>query len=495
MRAKEFLLEYDRQATAKNYLPRLLQKCFGDIHESPKFFAEIISGLGMRMRNKDFAERINGDPDLQLQVMNFILGRIEAADPSPKKKFVPVMTRWYVEREFLYLEDLGRVIAALRTYMKFKNRFNGINLKTISFEEFEEIMDETLTQPSNSQEDKATEQGFYDRQEASLIHDDNEIKIVNPHTEAASCFFGRNTKWCTAAREDNQFDHYDEMGSIFIILFKKENRRWQWHFEQEEFMDERDVPLSPQQVRESKPAQIIAHIMIWAAEGGCDQLLDYIPHDKITREFVENMVSSHPGNIRWVCDNINDLQINATREYIDELIEIAADGGCAIGDIPAELQNPMICLRTLVRGRYLHVSDFKQIADPLVRNKIIMIFATRNESISEHVFSEKNGRYESAPISKEAWMLALAHFPDTVIKNIPHYPDEQKMEAWRAIHDGLQFDIVKEIYKTAMAGGLAADEMRAMLRNRYGVPHPFDDLLEWAEGNLNQYIAKPLQKG
>ena len=42
--------------------------------------------------------------------------------------------------------------------------------------------------------------------------------MVNPLTHDTSCYYGKGTKWCTAASTDHQFKRYNEDGKLFYIL-------------------------------------------------------------------------------------------------------------------------------------------------------------------------------------------------------------------------------------------------------------------------------------
>ena len=46
--------------------------------------------------------------------------------------------------------------------------------------------------------------------------------VVRPLTKEASCYFGRETKWCISAmRSQNYFDHYTSQGQAFLFLLAK----------------------------------------------------------------------------------------------------------------------------------------------------------------------------------------------------------------------------------------------------------------------------------
>jgi hypothetical protein len=114
------------------------------------------------------------------------------------------------------------------------------------------------------------------------------MKIVKLYSMAASCYFGKNTRWCTTSRDknDNMFNAYNDDGDIFVILDKANNRRWQfffcttitpdeWSYQNEEedahdelefrkecvdacqFMDEKDSPVPPLKVMDGQAWQAI----------------------------------------------------------------------------------------------------------------------------------------------------------------------------------------------------------------------------------------------
>jgi len=68
--------------------------------------------------------------------------------------------------------------------------------------------------------------------------------IIIPKTEEASCYYGAGTRWCTASREDNQFDRHNRQGPLYILINKEDpSEKYQFHFESEQFMDSADDPI------------------------------------------------------------------------------------------------------------------------------------------------------------------------------------------------------------------------------------------------------------
>ena len=52
----------------------------------------------------------------------------------------------------------------------------------------------------------------------NVVYEDDRFFIVNPLTQEASCYYGKGTKWCTAADSSHQFNQYNQDGKLFYIL-------------------------------------------------------------------------------------------------------------------------------------------------------------------------------------------------------------------------------------------------------------------------------------
>jgi hypothetical protein len=51
-----------------------------------------------------------------------------------------------------------------------------------------------------------------------VVYDDGRFFVVNPLNHEASCYYGRGTKWCTAAETDTHFKKYNDDGKLFYII-------------------------------------------------------------------------------------------------------------------------------------------------------------------------------------------------------------------------------------------------------------------------------------
>jgi hypothetical protein len=85
------------------------------------------------------------------------------------------------------------------------------------------------------------------KQEAEKVYEDGQWTIIIPHTMEAAQLYGKNTKWCTAAEDEehNMFDHYNKSGPLYINIRKSDGKKFQFHFNSypKQFMDELDKPI------------------------------------------------------------------------------------------------------------------------------------------------------------------------------------------------------------------------------------------------------------
>ena len=176
------------------------------------------------------------------QVFNVLM----TADPTQNNKYLQWLIRIYMTGR-MRLEDAYKAQEALALFGKFSKRLPAENRDINKVADLNQLFELT------KQFEQAQTQGDVDRklnaemhsdEHIKLVHDDKEFKVVVPKTKKASCFFGVNTKWCTAATSGyNMFDHYKKRGDLYIVLHKPTNTRWQFHFEDGQFMDEEDRPV------------------------------------------------------------------------------------------------------------------------------------------------------------------------------------------------------------------------------------------------------------
>jgi hypothetical protein len=88
-----------------------------------------------------------------------------------------------------------------------------------------------------------------------LLFNGDDWVIYQPLTEIGSCYLGVNTEWCTTWGSNslnpkhkdrtNYFNRYNKTGLLYIIINKKnENDKYQFHFEDKQFMNPSDVQIN-----------------------------------------------------------------------------------------------------------------------------------------------------------------------------------------------------------------------------------------------------------
>ena len=221
----------------------------------------------------------------------------------------------YIRNDIRYYEDIdSKVIPYLLDYDKLKRKkklkpeHTDIN-RIKSHNDLMDIVDNYDVKSDDVSSDKEIERKFYENKEATLIHNDAQIKVVVPHSERASCFFGRNTKWCTAATKgENYFDSYNKKGNLYIVLIKKENKRFQFHFQKEQFMDEKDKKINANKLADQYP--ILWDIFTPIAEKSKSIILNKNP----TEEMKWAAVTRNGNAIKYIKNPTEEMKWAAVKQ-------------------------------------------------------------------------------------------------------------------------------------------------------------------------------------
>lgn len=197
MRAREFLLEYRRDVTARTFAPGIVDWARQD-RTIPQGF-----------RNPDV------DPN---ELVDMILGQLEQADPTPNKEYTPWLAKMYANGS-AYLEDiLSTAKEHLIKFNKLKKR-NKLPSPRNDIMRYDDIADLYSVMDEYPDED---EKPLTDKGESKVVYEDNTIRVIEPLNKEAACYYGQGTRWCTAAtRGSNYFNEYSKDAPLFIVLPKK----------------------------------------------------------------------------------------------------------------------------------------------------------------------------------------------------------------------------------------------------------------------------------
>jgi hypothetical protein len=182
-----------------------------------------------------------------------VVNVIREADPTKGADALVWLARMYT-RGLFKIEDLRRVKQDLTVF--FANRAKIANKDLNSYKSMEQLYDvtEPFTQQEAPAQSKRAEKQAIKKGGAKYLINTPKFKAIQLLTHEAACYYGANTKWCTAAADDSTaFDEYTEEGPIFVIIASKPGdtkpRKFQFHVESGQFMDERDVELKKSDIK------------------------------------------------------------------------------------------------------------------------------------------------------------------------------------------------------------------------------------------------------
>ena len=173
------------------------------------------------------------------------------ADPS-RQKFLQWMTNRYTQGNFK-IEDLPRVTTALQQFMAKKK---GLEKKDIN--QYKSLSDlEDAVEDADEMQSKRQEKQKIKTEGADVIHKEAGYTIIKLKSKEAACYYGKGTKWCTAATsEQNMFNQYNSDGPLYVIIDNERNRKYQYHWQSDSFMNEKDEPVQLEVLGQQYPAMV-----------------------------------------------------------------------------------------------------------------------------------------------------------------------------------------------------------------------------------------------
>lgn len=192
-------------------------------------------------------------------ILDTLLSLIEAQDPTQNKEYTPWLVRSWVNADGkAKIEDMNRnglieMYAAAKRRKKIAPEYADIN-KFKTYKDFETTI---LAEYPNIEELAKVEKKGLEKGKAKEILDGETVRVIIPEDEAAACYYGQGTQWCTAAtRGNNMFEYYNKAGPLYIILPKKpkyDGEKYQFHAPSMHFMDETDSAVNPMEIFKEFP--------------------------------------------------------------------------------------------------------------------------------------------------------------------------------------------------------------------------------------------------
>lgn len=181
-----------------------------------------------------------------------VYSKIIQADPSysfekPDKlgKYAKWLLSLYIKNK-LKIEDLYKATEYLCAFSRFRTRLISSHdiMQYHSLPELYDAVKDFLAQPQSPSKSKAELEKEIKKNEAKRLYEDDEWIAIQPLTRDAAIIYGRNTQWCTAATSSyNYFDYYNSRGPLYILISKKDGRKYQLHIPTKTCCDETDEDL------------------------------------------------------------------------------------------------------------------------------------------------------------------------------------------------------------------------------------------------------------
>ena len=172
--------------------------------------------------------------------------------------------------------------------------------------------------------------------ETEFIYKDEEtgFQIVSPLTEESAKWWGKGTRWCTSAENNNMFEHYAKQAPLLILLMptnedstgnREKLQLWKSdNFIQ--FMDEVDNSVTLDYME--KHWNILEPICLWLNS------LKYIPDIYMTEDICKNIIQKHGAFLYSIPKEFKTL----------EIYEIAiANNGSSLQHISEECRTQGLC--------------------------------------------------------------------------------------------------------------------------------------------------------
>lgn len=181
-----------------------------------------------------------------------VFDKILNADPTTvlKDNKIGIYVKWLIkiyQNKQLKLEDLYKATEYLSVFHRFKHKM--VNKNILSYTSLPELF--KAVEPYLEREEFV----FENDTERKLAGQFKEVfrgdkyRIIIPLTLKASKYFGRETEWCTV--NTNEFETYTEdqdanvisYKNLYILYTEDLDERYQFHFNDMQFMDVYDSPI------------------------------------------------------------------------------------------------------------------------------------------------------------------------------------------------------------------------------------------------------------
>jgi Domain of unknown function (DUF4116) len=421
-------------------------------------------------------QREPNSQEAQLPTKDLIL-RFADMDPTDGKSRTQWLVKTYIQDGQFKLEDLGRVDAALAAFERFKRKLPVEQRelsRLTSFRDLEALVDPFVKAEERARltRDLSTATGREKRRLEELKARDESIiiqeaeglpTIAVPMTEFASKWWGRGTKWCTAADKDNAFTQYHKHAPLVIIVCP-DGEKFQANVTSDmfQFMDNTDKDISEKTIRERWNE--FQSLLYWAIEQNGLVLQD-VPEKHRTEELCRIALKQDGRALRYVpkayrtpelcrlAVEQNGLALTCVPENLrtPELYRLAVEqDGWALEDIPENQRTLELCrIAVQSNGRVLGYVPAEYKAE------LYSLALEQNGKALKYIDKD----YRTA----ELCLLAVQQ-DGRILEYVPYKHQTPELCCLAIEQNGLALQFVPEKYKTEKLCRLAIEQNGQALR-------------------------------
>lgn len=159
--------------------------------------------------------------------------------------YIQWLAKQYINNQYK-LEDVNQVKKDIDTFIRVRAQLPNKDLN--SYKNLTQLYD--AIKPFESQEIVSGKQQKQAVKEsgANKIIDTPNFKVLDLQTEEAAIFYGKGTKWCTAATEaENLFNDYKKTDNVYTILAG--GRKFQLCMQKDQFKNEQNQDLTKEDIK------------------------------------------------------------------------------------------------------------------------------------------------------------------------------------------------------------------------------------------------------
>ena len=344
----------------------------------------------------------------------------ENADPTKKK----IYTQWILDRYHkgdFRQEDSRRIHSAMSNFDRYKQRLENKDIN--SYKDLSSI--ESAIEPHIGTAYSKNEEIRQIKDDgADLIHDNEDVSVHKIKTKEAACEYGSNTKWCTAARVgQNLFDSYNQKGPLYVIRTKGDNKKYQFHFETRQFMNDQDKQIDLPKFFEEHPSlktepEFSGKHFLTTSEDKLDHMIknaDQYKSDSAEGKMLHDIAYS--GN-----EKRHLIELSSRDTFDHQLIANQNTPKEALKNIANRLSNKE---NANLGGLYAHKNSTLDIQNSIVDKIDPSVILDNGKSPAHHVASVYNGNKSN---SRDYTTKALLH-PNAPVEI---HDDAIKHPTWHA---------------------------------------------------------------